>query len=154
MAFVYARTIRFHETDAAGVVYFARLLTLCHEAYEASLAAAGVDLRRFFSSAGGVAVPVIRAEADFFQPMFCGDMIAISLKPKQLSPHSFEIVYTLVHDSSVNGSKPLAQAVTRHVCISTEAAAGTKRRRLLTSALVDWIDELSEPLLEPSEPDD
>ena len=48
-AFVYTRSIRFHETDAAGVVYFANVLVLCHEAYEASLAAAGIDLGEFFS---------------------------------------------------------------------------------------------------------
>jgi 1,4-dihydroxy-2-naphthoyl-CoA hydrolase len=58
MAFIYSRTIHFQETDAAGVVYFANLLALCHEAYEASLAEAGVDLRQFFSSGGEVAVPV------------------------------------------------------------------------------------------------
>ena len=48
MAFLYTRTIRFHETDAAGVVYFANLLTLCHEAYEAALAEAGLDVKSFF----------------------------------------------------------------------------------------------------------
>ncbi|MGB7087821.1 MAG: thioesterase family protein, partial [Phormidesmis sp.] len=103
MSFVYARVIRFHETDAAGVVYFANLLTLCHEAYEAALAEAGVDLKQFFSSArssgddsnekGGIAVPVVHAEADFYRPLFCGDAIAIILMPTQLTLHSFEIAY-------------------------------------------------------------
>ncbi len=140
MAFSYARVIRFHETDAAGVVYFARLLTLCHEAYEASLAAVGIDLRAFFSSADGVAVPVVRAEADFLQPIFCGDVIAISLTPKQLSPHSFEIAYTI---TKADSPKPLAQAATRHVCIRTDKAEGARRRRPLTAALEDWINDLS-----------
>ncbi|MBD2021122.1 1,4-dihydroxy-2-naphthoyl-CoA hydrolase, partial [Leptolyngbya sp. FACHB-36] len=45
MPFVYSRTVRFSDTDAAGVVYFASALSICHEAYEASLAAVGVDLR-------------------------------------------------------------------------------------------------------------
>jgi len=34
MAFVYGRTIRFQETDAAGVIYFSNVLVLCHEAYD------------------------------------------------------------------------------------------------------------------------
>ena len=48
MAFTLRRVIRFQETDAAGVVYFANLLALCHEAYEASLAHAGIALKPFF----------------------------------------------------------------------------------------------------------
>ena len=42
MPFVYHRTIRFADTDAAGVVFFPNYLTICHEAYEESLAAAGI----------------------------------------------------------------------------------------------------------------
>jgi 1,4-dihydroxy-2-naphthoyl-CoA hydrolase len=56
MAFLFNHTVRFHETDAAGVVYFANGLTLCHTAFEASLAAAGVDLAHFFGR-GNVGLP-------------------------------------------------------------------------------------------------
>ena len=48
MPFEYPRTIRFADTDAAGVVYFAQILSICHEAYEASLQASGIELRQFF----------------------------------------------------------------------------------------------------------
>jgi len=34
MTFAYDRKIHFADTDSAGVVYFARLLSICHEAYE------------------------------------------------------------------------------------------------------------------------
>ena len=34
MAFAYYYTVRFQDTDAAGVVYFANVLRICHEAYE------------------------------------------------------------------------------------------------------------------------
>ncbi|MEM9980588.1 MAG: acyl-CoA thioesterase, partial [Cyanobacteria bacterium P01_D01_bin.2] len=62
-SYTYRRTIRFHETDAAGVVYFANVLTLCHEAYEASLAAAGINVRVFFGG-GSLAVPVVHGSVD------------------------------------------------------------------------------------------
>jgi len=90
----YHRTIRFADTDAAGVVYFATLLSICHEAYEAALAEAGVDLAVFFSgnfpdraasesgdrdAARPVIVPIVHAEIDFRHPLHCGDAIAISL---------------------------------------------------------------------------
>lgn len=146
MAFVYARTIRFHETDAAGVVYFANLLTLCHEAYEAALGSLGIDLKSFFSAVGGVAVPIVHAEADYHQPLFCGDAIAITLKPQQLSPHSFEIAYQITAPLGPAGThdplaKPLAKALTRHVCIRTDVS----RRHPLPLELTDWIAALAAP---------
>ena len=49
MTFAYDRKIHFADTDSAGVVYFARLLSICHEAYEHYLENLGVDLRSFFS---------------------------------------------------------------------------------------------------------
>jgi len=49
MAFVYQRTIHFPDTDAAGVVFFPNYLAICHEAYEEALAAAGINVRAFFS---------------------------------------------------------------------------------------------------------
>jgi len=36
MPFTYSRTVHFADTDAAGVVFFANFLAICHEAYEES----------------------------------------------------------------------------------------------------------------------
>lgn len=44
MSFAYSRHIHFRDTDAAGVVFFANYLALCHEAYEEALAAAGLEI--------------------------------------------------------------------------------------------------------------
>ena len=44
MPFEYQRTVHFADTDAAGVVFFANYLAICHEAYEESLGAAGIGL--------------------------------------------------------------------------------------------------------------
>lgn len=161
MHFVYRRVIRFQETDAAGVVYFANLLSLCHEAYEASLAETGMNLQRFFSGLSEVAVPIVHAEADFYQPLFCGDAIAIALTPRQLNPQSFEITYAITAEADrkaeEKGQKLLASALTRHVCISlrgdasaassdrasdraTDSLLENRRRQVLTAALVNWIE--------------
>ena len=64
MGFRYERTVRLADTDAAGVVYFARVLSICHEAYEASLAAAGVPLASWIRK-GTIALPIVHAHADF-----------------------------------------------------------------------------------------
>lgn len=69
MSFIYTRTVRFGDTDAAGVVYFANVLAICHEAYESSLAASGIDLKAFFSQ-GVIAIPIVHASIDFCVPCF------------------------------------------------------------------------------------
>ena len=148
-AFSYGRTIRFHETDAAGVLYFANLLTLCHEAYEAALGAEGFDLQRFFSAVGDVAVPVVHTEADYYQPLVCGDEVVVQLTPVLLSETRFEIRYGLWREDgnaqlgkvrsnkavAMISDRPVAVALTRHVCINTQ----TRRQQALPEALKHWI---------------
>lgn len=134
MPFSYSRTIHFHETDAAGVVYFANVLTLCHEAYEASLAASGIDLRQFFSGIDS-AIPVVHADVDFLQPIFCGDRIVIQCVPTAVSDSEFEIRYQLFHESLRD--RPLCFACTRHVCIQPEA----RKRQELPAFMAQWLDQ-------------
>lgn len=129
MPFIYPRTVRFQETDAAGVVYFANVLAMCHEAYEASLAASGINLKLFFSNPA-VAIPIAHAGADFFRPMFCGDLLAIHLIPKQQTDHKFEINYQIFATDQL-----VAKAITKHVCI---APAGRTKQQL-PEHMVQWL---------------
>ena len=136
-SFIYDRTIRFCDTDAAGVVYFANGLSLCHEAYEASLSASGIMLKTFFRDAA-IAVPIIHASIDFFKPMFCGDRVAISLTSTLVSPESFQIEYQLCFDESDSDveKKAIAKALTKHTCIDTI----TRKRCNLSPDLLKWIE--------------
>ncbi len=135
-SFVYDRTIHFQDTDAAGVVYFANGLSICHEAYEASLVASGIDLKNFFRGEA-IAVPIIHASIDFFKPMFCGDRITISLKPILLSPESFQIEYELFFDQDEVEKKAIAKAITKHTCIDIN----TRKRCNLSQELLKWIEQ-------------
>ena len=140
MPFSYPRTIRFHETDGAGVVYFATVLSLCHEAYEASLVAAGIEVQAFFSPVGSV-VPIVHASVDFFKPLRCGDRIQIHLTPTRLSENSFTITYEMFQPEAflsqeLPTQRPLVQALTRHVCIQ----ADSRQRQLLKPVLEQWLE--------------
>lgn len=128
--FTYHRVIRFHETDAAGVVYFANMLTLCHEAYEAALAAAGVNIGEFFGG-GALAVPIVHASVDFRRPLHCGDEVEIALKTQALDKTTFEICYTLNNAAG----KTVATALTRHVCIDS----ASRQRHSLSPELGQWV---------------
>ena len=113
------------------MVYFANILTLCHEAYEAAIAAAGmVDLRVFFGG-GTVAVPVVHASVDFRRPLHCGDAVEIALTPQSLDDTTFEIRYCLRNAAK----KTVAIALTRHVCIHSTS----RQRHPLPPVLTHWV---------------
>ncbi len=128
----YQRTIYLSDTDAAGVVYFANIFVLCHQAYEEALARSGVNLKVLVSPAG-IALPIVHSSADFLRPLFCGDRVEVQLTPKQLSETEFEIVYQVL--SLAPPQKTLARALTRHVCIHAE----TRQRSPLPEKIVQWV---------------
>lgn len=139
MSFTYRRTIRFADTDAAGVVYFANVLSICHEAYEASLAAAGIDLNQFFR--GAAAMPIVHAEIDYLQPLFCGETYAIELSPTLLKPDKFEIHYTIRA-----AELAISRAKTLHLCIDST----TRRRMPLPPDMQRWFNSIPSNLDIPS----
>ena len=132
MAFVYHRTIHFPDTDAAGVVFFANYLAICHEAYEESLGAAGLGVRDFFM-ASDIVVPVSKSSAEYLRPLFCGDKISVSVKPSLLTPDTYAIAYEMIRLGSP--AKPVAHVRTAHVCIRT----ATRERVPLPAALAAWV---------------
>ena len=141
-------------------MYFASGLNFCHEAYEASLEASNINLERFFSQGIDVAVPIVHVEADYFQPLRCGESVQICLIPRQLSDTSFAIAYTfyvrssesplpsqaaldLTHPDQQNPHLPVAgsgdrlvgKAETKHVAIDP----GLRRKVALPPELRGWL---------------
>lgn len=112
MPFIFTCTVRFQDTDAAGVVYFANILSICHEAWEESLAAAGIELASFFRNQS-YATPIVHTSGDFFRPLYCGDRLTIHLIPQQLSSDVFEVNYQVFNIAE----KLVAQVNIKHVCI-------------------------------------
>lgn len=126
----FQRVIRFGETDAAGVVYFAQLLSICHEAYEAAIAELGFDLRSFFSDRGAVILPIVHAEIDYQRPVYCGDRLEIELQATALSSDRFRVDYRLTH-----AEQPVATAQTVHLCLDRQ----TRQRSPLPDRLQGWL---------------
>ncbi|HIK36797.1 MAG: acyl-CoA thioesterase [Geminocystis sp.] len=118
--FVYRRIIRFADTDAAGVVYFASLLAICHEAYEEMLRQAGIKLDYFFGNEN-LAIPIIHAEIDFFKPLFVGDLITIKTRFNRVSEKVFEIKYFVEKET-----EEVAVALTRHIGIQPQTRETVK----------------------------
>jgi 1,4-dihydroxy-2-naphthoyl-CoA hydrolase len=130
--FTYQRTVRLSDTDAAGVVYFAKVMSICHEAYEESLLASGINLKEFVSNSA-TAVPIVHAELDCLRPIFCGARLLIHLQPQQLGDNEFTLAYQIV--SASDSEKSLAKAITKHVCINPL----TRRRMPLSETILNWL---------------
>ena len=128
----YTRVIRLADTDAAGVVYFAQVLSLCHEAYEDSLDKFGVNFKEYLDNFSTV-IPIVHADIDYYKPMFWGDHIFIEIKPIQLSVNSFEIDYQIFSHNPT--PQEIAVANTKHVCINYV----TRKRTPLPESMVQWL---------------
>lgn len=127
------RTVRFGDTDAAGVMHFHQLLRWCHVAYEESLERFGVASGTIFPGPGrtlSVALPIVHASADYQRPLACGDPLAIELRPLQRDGGSFEIRYRFLHDG-----QEAATGLTRHVAIE----AASRQRTALPDCIVEWL---------------
>ena len=128
MSFSYKYTIQFRDTDAAGVVYFTNILSICHVAYEASLIATGIDLKTFINNPE-FAVPITHTSADFFKPLYCGDRITIELTPRSIDGCRFEIAYQL----------GAATVITKHIVIDPN----NRKRKELPTTLTSWLEQWS-----------
>ncbi|AFY94939.1 acyl-CoA thioesterase [Chamaesiphon minutus] len=144
MSFEYSYVIQFRDTDAAGVVYFVNLVSICHVAYEASLIESGIELKTFVNNSE-FAVPIAHVSADFFRPLYCGDRVKIDLRPCAIDSCKFEIKYQILSTdlpAIVGGASPeenrelvLATATTKHVVIDPQ----TRRRREFAAEIVRWL---------------
>lgn len=117
MSFSYNRTVHFADTDAAGVVFFARYYAICHEAYEEALTANGMPFGKLFDKSPTI-IPVSRSEARYLRPLISGDKLRIELRHERLSPESFAIHYEVFKLG--NPDKLAAVVRTEHVCVNTE----------------------------------
>ena len=124
------RTVRFGDTDAAGVVHFHELFRWCHETWEESLEKYGIILQEIFPTTQinsrqlDVALPIVHCEANYFQPLYVGDTIIIELNPEKLNESSFVLRFKLVKNGenigSINIKHVSINPITRETCALSE----------------------------------
>jgi 1,4-dihydroxy-2-naphthoyl-CoA hydrolase len=110
----YETHIRLADTDAAGVVYFASLLRIAHEAYEAWLHDAGLPIATVISDRP-YALPIVHADVDLKLPLRLGDRVVVDLTVGELGERSYTIAYGIAGPHGLAGS-----ARTTHVAISRD----------------------------------
>ena len=119
------RSVRFGDTDAAGVMHFHELLRWCHEAYEESLERFGVTAAEVFPAPGRnleVALPIVHCEADYRRPLVCGDPLTIRLAPRRLDPCCFEVEFAFQLAPPPGGAAPRRRAPAARTARAPRAA--------------------------------
>lgn len=112
-------TIKLHDTDAAGILFYANQFRIIHDIYEKFLGRIGYPFQERFLS-NDFFIPIVRAESDFNSPLTVGDTIEIGLSVAVIGDTSFTLEYRLTDlDGEVVGS-----AQTVHVTIDPKT--GTK----------------------------
>ena len=92
--FIYKTQIRLHDTDAAGLLFFANQLVLVHDAYEKLLQKLGFSFEAMLKKRGYF-LPIVHVESDYKAPLFVGDEIAISVKVAHIGNTSFIFTYEI-----------------------------------------------------------
>ena len=132
------RTVRFGETDGAGVMHFVQLLKWCHETWEESLEKFGISLGDVFPSINikstnpDTSLPVLHCEAKYFEPFYIGDNINIELYPEKVNSFSFILRFKFKKNS-----QEIAMASVKHISINTIS----RKRCPFSKEISLWLKE-------------
>jgi 1,4-dihydroxy-2-naphthoyl-CoA hydrolase len=117
--FEYRFRIALHDTDAAGVLFFAHLFRHAHDAYEAWMASIGFPLDAMIRD-GQLRLPLVHAEADYRRPMRHGDEVRVQLEVADVGERKFRLRYRfLTADDEL-----AASAETVHAGVDANARTG------------------------------
>jgi 1,4-dihydroxy-2-naphthoyl-CoA hydrolase len=94
------RTVRFQEVDAAGTIYFPRVLEYFADNYLQLLEQAGLDVPRMLRERTGAA-PLAHAEASFVAPMFFGDRVSVELVRARVGASSVTFGHRLMKEEKL-----------------------------------------------------
>jgi len=112
-------TVKLHDTDSAGILFFANQFKIAHDIYELFLKRIGFGLAERFAGRDFF-LPIVHAEADFSQPLTVGDTIEIALSVAEIGRSSFVLEYEL---TNLDG---ISVGAARTVHVTTDPATRKK----------------------------
>jgi len=99
--YTYRTYVRMHDTDAAGVIFFANQLQVAHLAFEAFLDSVGLGLGAMIAEKD-YRMPIVHAETDFKAPIYLGDELTIQLTAKRIGNSSFTLDYRVLNQDGLD----------------------------------------------------
>jgi len=101
-----------HDTDMAGVLYFANQFRFVHDAFEDYMANIGFPFQSLFTERDFGFV-IRHAEADYLVPLTVGDALEIHLAVEKIGNTSFTMAYEIYR----NKDELVGRAKTVHVTV-------------------------------------
>ena len=98
--FNYKTQIRLHDTDAAGILFFAHQFAIVHDAYEQLLEKLGFSFPTMLKKRSYF-LPIVHAESDYKSPLFVGDKITIGITVGHIGETSFSFLYTIRNQKNI-----------------------------------------------------
>lgn len=98
--FIAYNKVRMHDTDMAGILYFARQFRFVHDALEDFAESEGYGLHHLFHSKDFVFV-IVHAEADYLTTLRVGDELEVHLTVERIGNSSFTLDYQIYKSDAV-----------------------------------------------------
>ena len=136
--YTYQTKIKLHQTDAAGLLFFAHQFSIVHDAYEGILESIGFGFAELIRECDFF-LPIVHAEADFTKPLFVGDLIEIQVTVEKIGNHSFTFSYNLQNAKQ----ETVGTAKTVHVTMDK----ATQKKIPLPPLMKEKIEALQEKTL-------
>lgn len=116
--FVTKNRVRMHDTDMAGILYFARQFRFAHDALEEFAESEGFSFDQVFHQESFVFV-IVHAEADYFAPLKLGDLLEVHLTIEKIGSSSFTVNYEIY---KLQGERQrVGRAQTVHVTLDSKS---------------------------------
>lgn len=93
--FIHETSVKLHQTDAAGLLFFGHQLTICHDTYELFMESINADFATLFREKEYY-LAIVHAEADYQRPLDVGDRLRIELTVAKVGESSYTLAYNLL----------------------------------------------------------
>lgn len=98
--FIAKNVVRMHDTDMAGIIFFANQFRFVHDALEDFCESEGLGFDRLFHEENFVFV-IVHAEADYKATLRVGDKLEVHLTVENVGNSSFTIEYKIYKKNAV-----------------------------------------------------
>ena len=132
--FTYAHTVKLHETDAAGRLFFSHQFSIIYDAYEALFEKMGFSFSYMLRKTSFF-LPIVHAEATYKKPLFVGDRLIITIRVAHIGTTSFTFSYQIFNVKEVL----VGTAKTVHVTISQETNKKIPLPPKMRLSLKKWV---------------
>lgn len=99
MHYISERKIQFADVDAAGILYYPRFFSICHNTFEKCFDEKGPFSYAEMIKQYGLGFPAVKVEANFLLPMAHGDLAKITMNVERIGNSSITVHYEIINET-------------------------------------------------------